>query len=493
MGTKKTIVIGAGFGGLSVSALLAKKGFDVTVIEKNSNPGGKALLYKEKGFSFDMGPSWYLMLEAFENFFAEFDKTTKDFYKTVRLDPSYRVFFENDDTVDIHADLEKNFALFDTLEENGAQKLKEYLKQSQYQYETALGGFIYRDYRSIRDILNWTILVEGMKLKIFKNLDKLARKYFSSDKARKLVEYSIAFVGGAPHISPAIYSLLTHCDLNLGVWYPIGGIGKIAESIYKLAKNQGVNFQFNQEVTRIDIKEKQAYKVTTNQAEYDTDIVVSSADYHHTETQLLDLGYQTYPPAYWEKRVLAPSAFLIYVGLNKKIKGLLHHNLYFNQDWIGYFKEVFGSSPVWPNNPSYYVCCQTQTEPTLAPPGGESLMILVLTAPGLQDTPQIREKYSIKILTHLDGILGENIQDAIVVKKIFAQNDFSTLYNAYKGTALGLAHTLRQTALLRPTHQSKKAANLYYCGQYTHPGVGIPVTLISSQIVSNRIEGDHGK
>lgn len=487
MSSKKVIVIGAGFAGLSVAALLSKRGFDVTVLEKNNQPGGRAFVHKEEGFTFDMGPSWYLMIEAFERFFAEFGKKTSDFYKTVRLDPSYRVFFSYDDIVDIHADLEKNLSLFDKMEENGSQKLQAYLKQSQYKYEVALDGFIYRDYRTIRDILNWTILAEGFKLHIFQNLDKFTRRYFSNEKVRKLIQYSIAFVGGAPHISPAIYSLLTHCDLNLGVWYPLGGIGKIMESIYQLAQSQGAQFMFNHEVTNIQVDNHRAQKVVTTKGAFPADIIVSSTDYHHTETQLLDRRYQSYPEQYWRKRILAPSGFQLFLGLDKKLDGLVHHNLYFNPDWDAYFQDVFGSSPTWPDNPSYYVCCQSKTDAGMAPPGGETIMILVLVGAGLNDTNEIRQKYAHKIIDHFEKLIGEKIRKNIVVQKIFGPNDFMDVFNAYRGTALGLAHTLRQTALLRPKHRSQKVKNLYYCGQYTHPGVGIPVTLISSQIVTNSI------
>jgi len=484
--------VGAGFGGMASAALLARDGYDVTVVEKNDRPGGRAMVCQQDGYTFDMGPSWYMMLEAFERFFAEFGKTTGDYYETVRLDPSYRVFFSSDDVVDIHADLARNLDLFDRLEPHGATKLKAFLEQSKYQYEVAIGDFIYRDYSSWRDILKWQIIVEGTKLRIFKNLDSFARRYFSSEKARKLIEYSIAFVGGAPHISPAMYSLLAHCDLNLGIWYPMGGYGSVMQAVYDLANEQGVQFVFNQEVQKIAVRNGQAHGVITDQGTIEADIVVNSADYHHGEIDLLDPTHRSYPQQYWEKRTLAPSSFLIFLGLDKQLDTLAHHNLYLNPDWNAYFNQVYGPKPVWPDDPSYYVSCQTKTDPTMAPPGGENLTILVLVGPGLEDTPEIRQRYYDKIMNHFEGLVGEKVRDSVAVKRIFANNDFVSYFNAYKGTALGMAHTLRQTALFRPHHQSKRVKNLYYTGQYTHPGVGVPVTLISAQIVHKKICENHG-
>jgi phytoene desaturase len=492
MSGKKVVVVGAGFGGLSAAALLARDGFDVTVLEKNDRPGGRAMVYEQDGFKFDMGPSWYMMLEAFDRFFAEFGKTTDDFYETVRLDPSYRVFFDRDDVVDVAADLDENLALFDSIEPGGAEKLKHYLEKSKQQYDIAVDHLLYRDYDSLLQMLDREIIIKGVQLNIYKALDAYARGFFSEEKALKLIEYSIAFVGGGPYISPAVYSMLAHADLNLGQWYPMGGMGKIAASVYHLAQEQGAEFLFNQPVTDIMVDGHRAKSVVTKSDSFETDIVLATADYPHVEMELLDRGHQSYSNTYWQKRVLAPAGFRIFIGLDKKLDALTHHMLYLNEDWDMYFDEVYGKSPRWPTDPSYYVCCPSKTDPSVAPPGGETFSILVLVAPGLEDTPEIRDRYYDKIMTHFEQLIGESVRDAVAVKKIFAINDFRETYNAYKGTALGIAHTLRQTAALRPRHQSKKVHNLYYAGHYTHPGIGVPVTIISAQLASEKIVNNHG-
>ena len=492
MSSENVAIVGAGFAGMAAAALLARDGYDVTVLEKNSRPGGRAMIYESEGYTFDMGPSWYMMLEAFERFFAEFGKTPDDYYETVRLDPSYRVFFSQDDIIDVHADLDQNMALFNELEPGGAKKLQRFLDQSKYQYEVALGDFIYRQYESWRDILDLQLIVEGAKLHIFQSLDRFTRRYFSSVKARKLIEYSIAFVGGAPHISPAMYSLLTHCDLNLGIWYPKGGYGSVMQAVYDLARQQGATFQFDTDVQRVNIDGGTATGISTDQDDIDADIVLNTVDYWHGEMNMLPERYRTYGQRYWQKRVLAPASYLIFLGLDTKVDALVHHNLYLNPDWDTYFQQVFGPRQRWPDDPSYYVSCQSRTDPSMAPEGGENLTILVLVAPGLQDTEEIRRRYYDKIIDHFEQLIGANIREHVVTKRIFAHNDFVSYFNAYKGTSLGLAHTLRQTALFRPHHRSKKVDNLYYAGQYTHPGVGVPVTLISSQIAHHLIREDHG-
>jgi phytoene desaturase len=491
MSNKKVIVIGAGFSGLTGASLLARDGFDVTVLEKNDRAGGRALVYREKGYSFDMGPSWYMMLEAFERYFAEFGKKPDDFYETIRLDPSYRVIFDKDDVVDISANIEDNYKLFDEIEKDGANKLKKFVEKSKEQYDIALKHLIYRDYDTLSDLLDKDLIASGLKLKITSSFQKYAEKFFSTEKALKLIEYSIAFVGGGPAISPAVYCMLTHTDLNLGIWYPVGGMGKIIDAIHKIGKEQGVDFKFNHEVKKIKVEDGKATGVETKKGFFEADIILNTADYHHGETELLDEKYQAYPESYWKKKILAPAGYRIFLGLDKKLDGVLHHTLYLNKDWDSYFEEVYGKNPVWPTDPSYYVCCPSKNDETIAPKGGEAFSILVLVGPGIEDTPEIREKYYEKTMDHFENIIGQNIRDSIVVKKIFTIKDFISTYNAYKGTALGMAHTLRQTAVGRPSHQSKKVKNLYYAGHYTHPGIGVPVSIISGQLASDKITKNH--
>lgn len=487
MSQKHVVVIGAGFGGLSAAALLAKNNFKVTVVEKNDQAGGRASIYREQGFMFDMGPSWYLMPEVFEKFFATFGKSSKEYYELIRLDPGYRIFFGPNDLVDIPAEREKIGALFESMEAGANGKLIEYLDKARYQYEVAINEFLYRDYTSITDFFNKRLMLEGRKMRVFEKLDRYTKRYFHNEKLRKILEYSMVFLGGAPKNTPALYSLMSHVDFNLGVWYPLGGIGQVVEGMKKLAESLGVQFVFNNEVERLEISsDKKVTQVIGKNSTIPADIVVVNADYHHAETKLLAPEYQTYPEKYWAKRTIAPSGFILYLGLNKKIANLRHHSLVLDHDWVRHFDAIF-ERPNWPDEPSYYVCCPSKTDPSVAPEGKENLFILVPVAAGLSDGDELREQYAEKILKHLESIIGEPIRDSIIVKRIFSHRDFSNRYNAYKGTALGLSHTLFQTAVFRPHNQSKKISNLFYTGQYIHPGIGMPMTLIGSHVVSEKI------
>lgn len=487
---KKVIVIGAGFGGLSAAAFLARDGFEVTVLEKNEQAGGRASVYREKGFVFDMGPSWYLMPEVFENFFSQFNKHPNDFYTLKRLDPAYRIFYGPSDYVDISSDLKKNVALFESMEKGSGDQLIQYLRRSEYQYTIALKHFLYRTYNSFFDFFNRKMLFEGQKLHVFESLDTYTKRFFKDEKLRKILEYSMVFLGGAPKNTPAIYSLMSHVDFNLGVWYPDGGIGKVVEALKTLCQSLGVQFFFNHPVEKITTIHKGVSGVITPQTHIKADIVVANADYHHVETNLLSEVEQSYTERYWKKRTIAPSGFVIFLGLNKTYNTFAHHNLFFDHDWIRHFNDIF-EKPTWPEFPSYYVSCPSKTDSSVAPSGMENIFILVPVAAGLEDTDSVREAYAEKIISHLEGILHTDIKPFIVVKKIFSHRDFINRYHAYKGTALGLSHTLLQTALFRPKYASKKVKGLYYTGQYTHPGIGMPMCLISAQLVAETIRKNY--
>lgn len=488
------IIVGAGFGGLSAAALLAKKGFNVKVIEKVEQPGGRASVYSDKDFYFDMGPSWYLMPDVYEKFFDQFGKKPEDFFKLERLDPSYRIFFADEKIIDIAADLEKNYELFDSLEENGAQKLKEYLKSSEELYDFSIEEMLYKDYTSILDFLNGKLLLKGYKLNMFENLQHYVNKRFKSDEAKKILEYAIGFLGGSPANTPSFYHLMSHVDLKMGVFYPQGGMRKVVDSIYQLAKSLGVEFHFNEPVKKLEIHDHEVKKVITDKATYEADLVIVNADYAHSELDLLNKENRTYDEKYWESRIMAPSAMVAYLGIDYKVDKLAHHNLFLDKDWEHGFDKIFDpKKAAWPENPSYYVNVPSRTDLSAAPENSDTLFILIPLAPGLEDTPELRESFYNKIMDDLEAKLGENIRDHIVVKRIFALTDFKTRYNAYKGTALGLSHTLRQSALWRPAHKSKKVKNLYYSGQYTHPGIGVPMTLISSQIVADELTKTYKK
>jgi phytoene desaturase len=484
----EAIIVGSGFGGLSLAALLAKEGYGVRVIEKNEQPGGRASVYSDKNFHFDMGPSWYLMPDVFEKFYSQFGKKPEDFFKLERLDPSYRIFFGEKKQVDVAADIEKNYKLFDSLEENGADKLKEYLKSSEELYNFSIDEMLYKDYTSILDFLNGKLILRGYKLNLWENLQHYVNKKFESDEARKILEYAIGFLGGSPANTPSFYHLMSHVDLTMGVFYPQGGMRIVVDSIYKLAQSYGVKFNFNEPVQMLEVHNHNVKRVITDKATYDADLVIVNADYPHSELDLLTAENRTYDEKYWESRVMAPSAMVAYLGVDYTVDKLVHHNLFLDDDWEHGFDTIFDpKKAAWPENPSYYVNVPSRTDLSAAPEGSDTLFILIPLAPGLEDTPELREKFYNKIMDDLEAKIDENIRDHIVVKRLFTMNDFKDRYNAYKGTALGLSHTLRQSALWRPAHKSKKVKNLYYSGQYTHPGIGVPMTLISSQIVADQI------
>lgn len=492
LGDKKVLVVGAGFAGLATAALLARQGFEVVVLEKNDRPGGRAQVYEKDGFRFDMGPSWYLMPDIFERFFRQFGREPSDFYELRRLDPSYRVFFGPDDWVDVSSDFEDNVRLFESHEAGAGERLREYVRVAEYQYRAAIGEFLYKDYRSLFDFFTRKTMVEGRKLHVFESLDKYAKRFFKSERLRRILEYSMVFLGGSPSNTPAMYSLMSHVDFNLGVWYPDGGIGSVVRALQTVGEQQGVRYEFGSEVRRIAVEGSRAVAVETVQGTHRADAVVVAADYAHAELNLLDEAHRTYGERFWRKRTWAPSALLMYLGLDQPVPKLLHHTLSFEHDWVEHFDAIF-RAPAWPDKPSYYLCCPTKTDPSVAPPGHENLVVLVPVASGLQDDNETRERFADQTLEALEGLVGTSVRDSIVCKTIFSQRDFANVFNAHRGTALGLSHTLLQTAVFRPSQRSKRVSNLYYAGQYTHPGIGLPMALISAEIAASIVQKEQGR
>jgi len=489
---KKVVVIGAGYAGLSSAALLAKQGFDVTLVEKLDTVGGRARHWKTEGFTFDLGPSWYLMPEVFEHYFSLFGKKREDYYTLKPLDPYYKVFFSKEETALLTADHEKNGDLFESFAVGGKQRFNDYVDSATYKYQVAMNEFLYKDYKHLGQFFNKKIMTEGLRLGIFKKLDDFVSRYFTDRRAKQILEYAMVFLGTHPVKAPAIYSIMSHVDLRLGVFFPEEGMAGVAKGMARLAKEMGVKIVTGEEVTKIVTEHGRAVSVETAAQTYPADIVVSCADYHHTERSLIDSSQASYSRRYWEKRVVAPSMFIVYLGMNRKLKNLEHHNLYFAPDWNGHFSTIF-DTPAWPEKPCFYLSCISKTDPTSAPEGAENVFLLVPTAPGMKDDDETRESYLAHVLTHVREITGEDLTKDVAVRRVYTQRDFIHDYNAFKGTALGLSHNLMQTAIFRPSNQSKKVENLFYAGQYTHPGVGVPMVLIASQIVAQKIQDLYGE
>ena len=488
---KKVIIIGSGIGGLGSAALLAKSGYDVIVIEKNNNLGGRANIFEAEGYTFDMGPSWYLMPDVFEHYFNLIDEDITEHLDLVKLSPSYRVFFSGDEElplVDIHSDLEKDLPLFEKLEPGITPKIKEYLKRSGEQYEMAKETFMYRNLGLSLDFLKWDVIKKGIELNPFQTMQSYLNKWFKSERVKKILEYTLVFLGSDPAKTPAMYNIMNAIDFNMGVYYPTGGIYEIVRALVAINKKGGVAFMTNSPVSKIIVKNKKATGVQLeNGTTLEADLIISNADLWFTETHLLEKLHQTYPERYWEKAVLSPSAFIMYLGLDRELDILSHHNLRFGGDWKQNFKELF-DTPKLPEDPSYYICKPTETDSDLSPQGTDNLFVLVPIPPGLTLSEEDMKSYRQKILNLMKTDLNLTaIEDYIVYERSYWSDEFQNDYNAYKGTALGLAHTLKQT-LKRPLNYSKKVKNLYYVGAGTSPGIGMPICLISAELVYKRIQ-----
>ncbi len=483
---KKIVVIGSGFSSLSASACLAAEGYDVTVLEKNDSLGGRARQFQAEGFTFDMGPSWYWMPDVFEGYFNKFGKSAKDFYDLKRLSPSYQVFTENTE-YDIPAKLEDLFVLFEKLEKGSSQQLQKFLDEGAYKYEVGINDLVYKSGTSITELLDMRIAKGVFKLHIFQSIAKYIRKHFKHPHLIQLLEFPVLFLGAKPQDTPALYSLMNYADIMLGTWYPMGGMHKIVEGMVSVAKEQGVTFKTSHEVQKIEVENGIAKRVHTTQGIFDADAVVGGADYNHIDQNLLDPKYRNYTPEYWDKRKMAPSSLIYYIGVNKRLPNLKHHNLFFDTDFEEHADAIY-TNPSWAEDPLFYVCCPSQTDDSVAPEGHENLFILIPSAPNLEDTDEIKEKFLSITLNRLEERIGVKFQDDIVYKRGYAYRDFVQDYHSFKGNAYGLANTIDQTANLKPSILNKKVKNLFYTGQLTVPGPGVPPSIISGQVVAQQVK-----
>ena len=486
MKNKKNIcVIGSGFSGLSSATYLANQGHNVYVLEKNSKLGGRARQFSSKGFTFDMGPSWYWMPDVFEKYFNDFDKNIKDYLKLKRLDPSYKVFFD-DGHIDVPANYQELKDLFESMEEGSGDNLDLFISQAEKKYKVGIQNLVYKPGLSIKEFIDRDTITGVFQLDIFKSMHSHIRKYFKNEKIIKLLEFPILFLGATPKNTPALYSLMNFADIKLGTWFPEGGMYKIVEAMVELAKEKGVKFYPSEEVKKFSYVNKKISHVITTKKTYDADFVVCSGDYQHFDQNIVDQKYRNYSASYWDKRTLAPSSLLFYIGLDKKLKNISHHCLFFDKDFEKHAEEIY-STPRWPSEPLFYASFTSNTDKTVAPKNHENMFLLIPIAPDLEDNRIIREKYFDLIISRLEKLTRQNIKDHIVYKKSYGIRDFKKDYHSFKGNAYGLANTLFQTAILKPSIRNKKLDNLYFCGQLTVPGPGVPPSLISGNVVAKEL------
>jgi phytoene desaturase len=484
---RSVVVVGSGFGGLSTACYLADAGADVTVLEKNEQLGGRASRLHAEGFRFDMGPSWYLMPDVFEDFFADFGREPEQYYGLERLDPHYRIFFKDGDRVDLVPDFEENRALFESYEPGAGDALEAYLDQAAYTYDVGMEHFVYENRSRLRDFVDVDVLRYARGLSLLGTMQDHVEDYFDHPKLQQIVQYSLVFLGGAPTNTPALYNLMSHVDFNLGVYYPEDGMGGVVDGVVAMAEELGVDFRTDHPVAEIRGREGGFAVRTEDGREFFPDEVVSDADYAHTEQELLRPEDRQYDADYWESRTYAPSAFLLYLGVEGDVDPLAHHTLVLPTDWDDHFETIF-EDPGWPADPAYYLCVPSRTDDTVAPEGHSNLFVLVPIAPGLDDGPERRQAFRDLVLDDIAEHTGVDLRDRIVVEEQFAVSDFGERYNSTQGTALGLAHTLRQTSLLRPPHASSAVDGLYFTGSYTTPGIGVPMCLISGQLTVEEME-----
>lgn len=485
----KIAIIGSGFSSLSSACYLAKQGYSVTVYEKNNQLGGRARLMQKDGFSFDMGPSWYWMPDVFENFFSDFGKNVSDYYELVRLDPSYQVFWK-DSPDDIPANYDEFKAYFEKYEPGSGPKLDKFLAEAKSKYVIGMGDFVTKPSLSFKEFMTLDTAKKGLSLDLFKPISKHIRQYFKHPKLIDLLEFPVLFLGAKPQQTPSLYSLMNYADIVLGTWYPKGGMNEIVKAMVGLGEELGVNYITSANVTAIETEDDVCTGITCGDTFYEADVVISGADYHHTEQTLLNTEQRNYSEPYWKKRVMAPSSLLYYVGLDRKVDGLLHHNLFFDADFNEHAIEIYDTHE-WPQHPLFYVCCPSKTDETVAPKGKENIFILIPVSTELQDTEVVRKRYFNMMAERLKQHLGVDIRNHIEVYETFAHSNFVSDYNSFKGNAYGLANTLKQTAFLKPKCKNHKLNNLYYTGQLTVPGPGVPPAIISGKIVSNLIQQEH--
>ena len=485
---KTTInIIGSGFSSLAASCYLAKAGYEVTIFEKNNTIGGRARQLIKDGFTFDIGPTWYWMPDVFERFFADFGKLPSDYYTLEKLNPAYSVYFGKDDYITIEDTLNKIKIAFEKEEAGSSIKLTQFIAKAKSNYDIAIKDLVYNPGVSPLELVSPATI--GKINQFFSTIKRDVRKEFKNDRLVKILEFPVLFLGAKPSETPSFYSFMNYADFGLGTYHPKKGMYQVILAIEKLAKDLGVSIKTNAPIDSIFIENGKATGVISKEKAYKSDVVLSGADYHHTET-LIPETYRQYSEKYWDKKTFAPSSLLFYVGFDKKLQNVNHHTLFFDVDFDVHAEAIY-DNPKWPENPLFYASFPSITDSNAAPDGKEAGIFLIPLAPGLEDTPELRETYFNKIIDRFEHLTSQDVKKNVIFKESYCVNDFIKDYNSYKGNAYGMANTLLQTAFLRPKLKSKKVKNMFFTGQLTVPGPGVPPSLISGKLVADLIIKHH--
>lgn len=472
---------------MSAAAYLAQAGYSVTVVEKNDQAGGRAYTVQQDGFTWELGPSWYMMPDVFDEFFADFGKQVSDFYEIKPLDPSYRVFDNQPGQLDI-GDAAATVALFDHIAPGAGQGLSKLLQKTGKEYAAVRRGILTTDWLRWQQAMRPNVLKFLCNPEMLGSYDRRVNKYVHDDRLKHVLEFMTVFMGGSPQNIPGMYTLLMHVDMGLNIWYPMGGFGAVARAFERLGTSMGVEYVYNTPVQEIIVKNGSVTGVRTDDGlVLDCDVVVANADYHHVQTKLLPKTRADISPSAWQQKVLSPSGLIISLGVSKQLPGLQHHNLFFDTDWDAHFRAAF-TDKHWSVSPLFYLCVPSKTDPAVAPLGSENLFVLAPQSAGIEPTQHQLDSTVDAIIDRIQQRAGTEFKGSIVAKDVRTQKYFTNVFNAYQGNAFGLAHTLRQSALFRPPLKARKVHGLYFAGQYTNPGTGVPMVVLSGKTVAQVVQ-----